>query len=246
MAKLKFDTLGEKYYEAGIEKCVLYLKNSSNQYPKGVAWNGLVSVSENASGGEVEPYYMDDIKYLELRDTEEFEATIEAYTYPEEFELCDGSYLLDDGVYIRQQPRKEFGLCYKTLKGNDISGEDYGYKLHLIYNATASPSDRDYETINDDPEALLFSWDVSSVPIKVEGSKPTSQLILDSTKIGKKGMKFLEEALYGTADSDSYLPSPSEVLAIIAESKNDAILVDNVGNVIVTNDGYLIKIEESF
>jgi len=244
MAKLQFDAPGEKLFETGVENCVLYLKDSSGRYPKGVAWNGITNVTSGNAGGEAESYFMDGIKYLELRENDLFHGTIEAYTYPEEFEVCDGSLELEEGVFLRQQRHAEFGLCYKTLLGNDTKFEDYGYKLHIIYNATATPSERSYATINNDPELSTFSWDISTVPIVVSGCRPASELVLDSTKIGRRGMKFIEDILYGSDSNDPYLLFPREIAELVALSKMDVVLVDGYGNVIGTNDGYNIKIEE--
>lgn len=184
MSKLVWDTIGTHFYETGIKNGVLYIRDdNSGAYPLGVPWNGLISVTENPSGAEASPLYADNIKYLNLISNEIFGATIEAYTYPDEFLACDGSYSFDSGILIGQQPRKTFGLAYKTMIGNDISGESYGYKIHVIYGAIASPSDRAYQTINDSPEAITFSWEISTTPVEVAGFKPVASMVLDSTKI---------------------------------------------------------------
>lgn len=215
MAKLIWDATGERYYETGVKFGVLYVQEGT-AYPKGVAWNGLTAVTESPSGAEATPLYADDIKYLNLVSAEEFGATIEAYTYPDEFMACDGSAALADGVYIGQQPRKTFGLCYRTAVGNDIENNNFGYKLHLIYGALAAPSEKAYATINDSPEAITFSWEVSTTPVNVTGHKPTASLVIDSTKVSKEQMAALEAALYGSEEKEAYLPLPDEVLTIIS------------------------------
>lgn len=214
MAKLVWDKTGERLYETGVSHGVLYVQNSTGAYPTGVAWNGLTAVTESPSGAEATPLYADDIKYLELRSAEEFGATIEAYTYPTEFEACDGSAELAEGVTIGQQDRKAFGLCYRTIVGNDVKKNDLGYKLHLIYGATASPSEKGYQTVNDSPEAITFSWEVTTTPINVDGFKPTSSLTIDSTKVDKSKLDALEAKLYGDESTEATLPTPDEVAAI--------------------------------
>lgn len=215
MPKIVWDNVGERFYEAGIDRGVLYPQDEKGEYPLGVPWNGLTGVTESPTGAEPTPLYADNIKYLELMSVEEFGANIEAYTYPEEFELCDGSAELTPGVTLGQQPRKSFGLSYRTRLGNDLLGEDYGYKIHLIYGAKAAPSDKGYETINDTPDAITFSWDVTTTPVPVEGVKPTASLVIDSTKVDKEKLKLLEDALYGTEEKEATLPLPDEVLAIL-------------------------------
>lgn len=216
MAKLVWDKTGERLYETGVSHGVLYVQDSTGAYPTGVAWNGLTAVTESPSGAEATPLYADDIKYLELRSAEEFGATIEAYTYPKEFEACDGSAELAEGVTIGQQDRKAFGLCYRTIVGNDVKKNDLGYKLHLIYGATASPSEKGYQTVNDSPEAITFSWEVTTTPINVDGFKPTSSLTIDSTKVDKSKLDALEAKLYGAESAEATLPTPDEVAAIFA------------------------------
>lgn len=216
MAKLVWDKTGERLYETGVSHGVLYVQDSTGAYPAGVAWNGLTAVTESPSGAEATPLYADDIKYLELRSAEEFGATIEAYTYPKEFEACDGSAELAEGVTIGQQDRKTFGLCYRTIVGNDVKKNDLGYKLHLIYGATASPSEKGYQTVNDSPEAITFSWEVTTTPINVDGFKPTSSLTIDSTKVNETKLAALEAKLYGTESVEATLPTPDEVAAIFA------------------------------
>lgn len=211
MAKLVFDESGKRFYETGVSKGVLYVQDASGAYPQGVAWNGLTAVNEAPSGAEATPLYADDIKYLELRSAEEFGATIEAYTYPDEFEQCDGSAEIAEGVVIGQQARKAFGLCYRTIVGNDIQGNDLGYKLHLIYGATAAPSEKAYATVNDSPEAVTFSWEVTCTPVDVEGFKPTATVVIDSRKVDAEKLAALEAKLYGTESEEAQLPLPAEI-----------------------------------
>lgn len=218
MAKIVWDQSGQRLYETGVKMGVLYVQDSSGAYPKGVAWNGLTAVNETPSGAEATPLYADDIKYLNLRSAEDFGATIEAYMYPEEFEQCDGSAELAPGVKIGQQARNAFGLCYRTVLGNDIAGNDYGYKLHIIYGATAAPSEKSYATINDSPEAITFSWEVNCTPVEVEGFKPTASLVIDSTKVNAEKLAALEAKLYGGESSEAMLPLPAEIAAIFKEA----------------------------
>ena len=215
MAKLIWDNVGERLYETGVKNGVLYVQENG-AYPKGVAWNGLTAVTESPSGAEATPLYADDIKYLNLFSAEEFGATIEAYTYPDEFAACDGSASLAEGVYIGQQARKTFGLSYRTALGNDTNGQDYGYKLHLIYGAMASPSEKAYATINDSPEAITFSWEVTTTPVNVTGFKPTASLTIDSTKVDKDKLATLEAMLYGTDEEEAKLPLPDEIAQLMS------------------------------
>ena len=215
MAKLVWDESGKRLYETGVEKGVLYVQGENGQYENGVAWNGLTAVTESPSGAEPTALYADDIKYLELFSAEEFGATIEAYTYPEEFEACDGSASLGTGVTIGQQDRKAFGLCYRTIVGNDVKGNEHGYKLHLIYGAKAKPSEKAYATVNDSPEAVTFSWEVTTTPVNVAGFKPTASVTIDSTKIQPDKLKAIEDKLYGTASEEATLPLPDEIKQII-------------------------------
>ena len=222
MSRITWDTVGERYYETGVKMGVLYPIQAGGLYNKGVAWNGLTAVTESPSGAEATALYADDIKYLNLLSNEEFGATIEAYTYPEEFAECDGSVALANGVMIGQQKRKIFGLCYRTAIGNDVDGSDYGYKLHLVYGCLASPSEKAYATINDSPEAITFSWEVSTTPVSVTGFKPTSQLTIDSTKVDPLKLTSLEDILYGKngdgeAATEPRLPLPDEVAALFSE-----------------------------
>lgn len=204
MARLEWDGTGEKIFETGVEKGVLYPINAQGVYTPGVAWNGLTSVSESPSGAEATALYADDIKYLNLYSAEEFGATIEAYTYPDEFAACDGSAELATGVVVGQQARKVFGLCYRTLLGNDVDGQDHGYKLHLIYGAMCSPSQKQYQTVNDSPSAITFSWEVKTTPVNVPNLKPTASLVIDSTKVDSTKLTTLENRLYGTDGTVSY------------------------------------------
>ena len=211
MPKLTWDNTGERIFETGVKQGVLYPIQSDGKYTKGVAWNGLTAVTESPSGAEATALYADDIKYLNLLSNEEFGATIEAYTYPDEFAECDGSAELATGVMIGQQKRKIFGLCYRTTIGNDVDGNDYGYKLHLVYGCLAAPSEKGYSTINDNPDAITFSWEVSTTPVNVEGFKPTSQITIDSTKADPTKLAALEAILYGSAETEAKLPLPDEV-----------------------------------
>ena len=217
MAKIEWDKTGERLYETGVKNGVLYVQEGG-QYPKGVAWNGLTAVTESPSGAEATPLYADDIKYLNLISAEEFAATIEAYTYPDEFAACDGSASLVDGVMIGQQARKTFGLCYRTTIGNDTNGNDYGYKLHIIYGALAAPSEKAYATINDSPEAITFSWEVTTTPVNVTGAKPTASITIDSTKADAEKLAKLEGILYGANETEARLPLPDEIKTIFTAS----------------------------
>ena len=220
MSKLVWDKTGERLYETGIKNGVLYVQSESGTYPTGVAWNGLTAITESPSGAETTALYADDIKYLNLMSNEEFGATIEAYTYPEEFAECDGSKELVNGVMIGQQARKTFGLCYRTALGNDTEGNDHGYKLHIIYGALAAPSEKAYSTINDSPEAITFSWEITTTPVNVSGAKPTASIVIDSIKADPTKLAALEDILYGK-DGDSgsgtgpRLPLPDEIKTLM-------------------------------
>lgn len=215
MAKLQWDKAGERLYETGVKKGVLYVQDNTGAYPLGVAWNGLVGVSESPSGAEPTPLYADDTKYLNLMSAEEFGATVEAYTYPDAFAECDGSASIGTGVMIGQQSRKPFGLSYVTTIGNDTEGVDHGYKIHIIYGCNASPSEKSYQTINDSPEAITFSWELTSTPVPVTGKKPTSTIVIDSTKITEAHLTAIEALLYGTESEAAKLPTPDELIAIL-------------------------------
>ena len=213
--KLIWDKTGERFYETGINKGVLYPQAAEGTYPKGVAWNGLTAVNESPSGAEATPLYADNIKYLNLMSTEEFGATVEAYTYPDEFAACNGEAALTEGVAIGQQARKAFGMAYQTRVGNDIDGTELGYKIHLIYGALAAPSEKAYSTINDSPEAITFSWELTTTPVEVTGFKPTATLVIDSTKVEAEKLAAIEAVLYGSESEEARLPLPDEVLSII-------------------------------
>lgn len=216
MAKLAWDQTGKRFYETGVDRGVLYIPDSQGAYVNGVAWNGLTSVSESPSGAEPNAQYADNIKYLNLFSAEEFSATIEAFTYPEEFNQFDGLGTPTPGVLIGQQARRNFGLAYRTLLGNDLNGNDYGYKLHLIYGCMASPSEKAYNTVNDSPEPITFSWEISTTPVAVAGRKPTSIITIDSTKVDATKLAQLELQLYGDTAVDPYLPLPDTVITHFA------------------------------
>lgn len=216
MSKLSWDQVGERFYETGVRRGVLYPQNTSTGlYPLGVAWNGITAINESPSGAEASDQYADDIKYLSLMSKETFSCTIEAFTYPDEFKECDGSAEIATGVTIGQQSRKAFGLCYRTVVGNDVANEDYGYKLHIVYGCKASPSEKAYNTINDSPEAISFSWEVNTTPVEVDGYKDTATVVIDSTKISSAALAALEEVLYGSEEADPRLPLPAEIISII-------------------------------
>ena len=215
MSKIVWDAVGEHTFETGVRNGVLYLKDAEGAYTTGVPWNGLTSVSESPEGAEATDLYADDIKYLTLMSAENFKATIEAYTYPVEFEECDGSATIAKGVVIGQQSRKPFGLCYRTSIGNDTDGNEHGYKLHIVYGCQASPSEKQYSTINDSPEAITFSWEVNTTPVNVTGKKPTATLIIDSTKADKAKLTALEAILYGSESTEPRLPLPDEIATLM-------------------------------
>lgn len=215
MSKIVWDAVGQRKYESGVDRGVLYVMSALGTYPAGVAWNGLTSVTESPSGAEAEPIYADNIKYLNLQSTEEFGATLEAYTTPDEFAECDGMVEVAPGLVIAQQNRKAFGLCYRTKLGNDVNGLEHGYKLHLIYNALAAPSEKSYNTINDSPEAITFSYELTTTPVPVTGHKPTATLVIDSTKVDALKLAALEDLLYGTTEGSPQLPLPDAVIALL-------------------------------
>ena len=215
MAKLIFNNVGERLFETGVKNGVLYVMGDDGAYGNGVVWNGLTAVTESPSGAETTPLYADDVKYVVIYAAEEFGATVEAYTYPEEFEQCDGSAAIADGITIGQQTRKSFGMCYKTSVGNDVQGQDYGYKIHIIYGAKAAPSEKSYSTINDSPEAVTFSWELSTVPVPVEGHNPTATMVIDSTRVPAEKMALIEAKLYGSEEAEATLPLPNEILELI-------------------------------
>ena len=215
MSKLIWDNTGERLYETGVDHGVLYPIQEGGLYTKGVVWNGLTAITESPSGAEATPLYADNIKYLNLVSAEDFGCTIEAYMYPDEFAECDGSAEIATGVYAGQQDRKVFGLCYRTILGNDTDSNGHGYKLHLIYGCLASPSEKSYSTVNDSPEANTFSWEVKSTPVNVSGFKPTASLTIDSTKVNAEKLANLEKVLYGSESTEAKLPTPDEVVAIV-------------------------------
>jgi hypothetical protein len=214
MAVLTWDQVGERLYETGVDHGVLYIPDEAGVYDSGYAWNGLTTVTESPSGAEATPIYADNIKYLNMISLEEFGATIEAYTYPEEFGQCDGTAVPKVGVFVGQQTRKTFGLSYRTRIGNDLEGADLGYKLHLVYGATAAPTEKAYATINDTPEAITFSWEITTTPVPVTGLKPTSVLTIDSTLVDSADLLALETLLYGAVATEPQLPPPDAVIAL--------------------------------
>lgn len=225
MTVLTWDNIGERLYETGVDHGVLYIPDGSGVYSDGFAWNGLTTVTESPSGADSNPQYADNIKYLNLISAEDFGATIEAFTYPDEFAQCDGTAFASPGVAIGQQSRKSFGLAYRTRVGNDVDGTDHGYKLHLIYGCQATPSDKAYATINDSPSAISFSWDVTTTPVAVAGHKPTAQMVIDSTKVDAGALATLEGMLFGTAGTDPRLPLPDEVISVFTGSLTSERLV---------------------
>lgn len=218
MAVLTWDGVGQRFYETGVDRGVLYIPNNG-VYDTGYAWNGLTAVTESPSGAEPTALYADNIKYLNLVSAEEFAATIEAYTYPDEFMQCDGTAQPSAGVSVAQQVRKTFGFSYRTKKGNDVDGADFGYKIHLVYGALAAPSEKAFASVNDSPEAITFSWELTTTPVPVPGLKPTALITIDSTKVSAARLKTLEDALYGTAGTTARLPMPEEVMSIFANDQ---------------------------
>lgn len=234
MTKLKWDQPGERLYETGVDHGVLYRTNPAGEYANGYPWNGLVNVSESPSGAEATPLYADNMKYLNLVSAENFGATIEAFTYPDEFEECDGSAEIAPGITIGQQNRKSFGLSYRSLIGNDLVGTDYGYKLHLVYGALAAPTEKARATVNETPEAVTLSWELSTTAVEVPGFRPSATLVLDSTKVDAEQLAVLEDILYGTPGTDPRLPLPAEVAALFNGTVTEVVPTEptKVGNVI--------------
>ena len=223
MTRIEWDEVGKRYYETGVSKCVLYPQKSDGTYPKGVAWNGITGITETPSGAEATDLYADNIKYATLRSAETFGATIEAYTSPDEWALCDGSAEPLKGVKVGQQSRNSFGLTYVTEVGNDTStDEDDGYKIHFVYGGTASPSERGYTTKNESPEAITFSWEVSTTPVNVPNLKPASFISISSLEISKEALKAVEDVIYGTEEKEARLPLPEELFRIIQEADPEA------------------------
>lgn len=216
MAKIEWDAVGERLYETGVDRGVLYIPDEDGVYDTGVAWNGLVTVNETPTGAEESPQYADNIKYVSLYSAEEFGATIEAFTYPDEFAPFDGLFSPTEGVSFGQQPRRSFGLSYRTRIGNDLEGDSLGYKIHLVYGCRATPSEKSYSTVNDSPEAITFSWEVTTLPVAVTGGRPTSLVVIDSTKVAEAALKSLEDILYGTTEDDPALPLPDEIVNIFS------------------------------
>ena len=250
MSRIKWDEIGTRFFETGLDHGVLFIRDEDG-YRNGVPWNGLVSVTETSSGADANPMYADDIKYLNLIAAEDFGATIEAYTYPDEWSECEGFADISTGATIGQQLRKTFGLSYQTRKGNDVAGTDYGYKIHLVYGVLASPSDRGYQSINDNPDAITFSWTVTTTPLNVPGKKPTAHLVIDSVKTDPQILSMLEDLIYGREASsgkdaiDSRLPTPEAVLYILAHGtlyqENDEPLLDSSGNPILDHTNAAIQ-----
>ena len=213
---IAWDAPEDRLYETGVDRCVLYHRDSTGAYPSGVAWNGITAINENPSGADATKLWADNIKYLTLRAAEEYGFTIEAYTYPDEWMECDGSASIVTGAYIGQQERKTFGLCYRTLIGDDIEHNDHGYKLHLVYGCSASPSGKNYQTVNDSPEAITFSWECDTTPVPVTGHKPTATIVIDSTKVDATKLAALETLLYGDGTTDAQLPLPATVISTLS------------------------------
>lgn len=226
--KLTWDEISKRLFETGVSQGVLYPVSTIGTYPLGVAWSGLTAVTESPSGAEANPIYADNIKYLNMISAEDFGATIEAYMYPDEFAECDGSAALATGVVIGQQKRRGFGFCYKTVLGNDTEMNDYGYKLHLVYGCIAAPSEKSYSTVNESPEAMTLSWEITTTPVPVTGFKPTACLTIDSTKVDPAKLATLEDILYGTAEADARLPLPDEVYAIMSEPAPSALALSTI------------------
>lgn len=218
MSRLIWDAIGEKFYEMGTKMGVLYLMKEDGSYENGVAWNGLTAVTESPSGAEETKLYADDIKYASLRSAEEYDYTIEAYTYPEEWEPCDGSAQVATGVTIGQQKRKGFGFSWVTTVGNDVSDE-VGKKIHIAWNSTASPSEKSYASINDSPDAITFSWECSTSPVNVSGFRPTSHMEIDCSKLKADTVKAIEDKLWGTENAEATLPTPTEIITLVTTSE---------------------------
>ena len=228
MAKIVWDDTGKRLFETGIDHGTLYPMDNNGAYPLGVAWNGLTGVTESPSGAEATPLYADNIKYLNLLSAEQFGGTVEAFTYPDEFALLDGSAAPTPGVLLGQQARGVFGLAYRTILGNDVEGQALGYKLHLIYGATAAPSEKGYKTVNDSPEAITFSWAINTVPVPTDGYKPTASVIIDSTLVDPTKLATLEDILFGTVGADPRLPLPDEVISVLELAVPDPVALSSI------------------
>ena len=241
MSRLVWDKVGERIYETGVDRMVLYLYDTeTKKFKNPVAWNGITAFNESPSGAEPTALWADNIKYLNLMSAEEYGATLEAYTYPDEFEECDGSKELAPGVMIGQQSRKLFALCYRTLIGNDTEGTDLGYKLHIVYNCLASPSERGHATVNDSPEAANPSWEISTTPVEATGSKPTATVVIDSTKVDAETLAAFEDLLYGTANTDGTLPFPDEIAAFFGGASGVSIELNRHSLNLVEGDTYTL------
>lgn len=253
MTALTWDQVGERLFETGVDKCVLYIPDASGTYVNGYAWNGITSITESPSGAESSKQYADNMVYLNLVSAEEFSATLEAFMWPDEFNQCDGTAEPEPGVFVGQQTRKTFGLCYRTRLGNDVDSTDHGYKLHLIYGALAAPSEKAYSTINDSPEATTFSWEITTTPVNVAGLKPTAQLTIDSTQVAAADLTELENFLYGTVGTEPSLPLPDSVIAVFSgaltevtptaptyDAGTDTITIPTVTGVIYKIDGEVV------
>lgn len=215
MSKIAWDLTGERLWETGLDRGVLYVRDSKAEYPAGVPWNGLISVTEGVSGGEANPFYADNIKYANVMSNEEFNPSIEAYMSPVEFDECDGSKEIAPGISIGQQARKVFGMSYRTKIGNDVDDADHGYKIHLVYGAQAAPSEKSRQTINESPELMTLSWECTTTPVEVTGAKPTAHLTINSTTVAPEKLAALEAILYGSEDTEARLPLPDEVVTLV-------------------------------
>lgn len=225
MTVLEWDKVSEKVFEAGVDRGVLYLPNAQGEYVEGFAWNGLISVAESPSGAESNKQYANNRVYLNLTSAEEFAATIEAFTYPDKFAECDGSAELAPGVFVSQQRRKTFGLSYRSLVGNDVDNTDYGYKLHLVYEGLAAPTEKTFTTLNESPEAGTFSWEISTTPVNVPGHRPSATIVIDSTKVDAGNLADLEQILYGTAGVDARLPLPTEIISLFGGASVEVVAI---------------------
>lgn len=237
---LKWNQVGDKIFETGVDRGVLYIPDVNGDYTEGVAWNGLISLKRSSAGGQVTPYYIDGIKYLHYAPAEDFSAVLEAFTYPDEFAIFDGAAEIDMGFFVNEQPRKMFGLSYRTKVGDDVDSHNLGYKIHLVYGALAIPTEQTYQTMGDSPEATLFSWDISALPVNVPGFKPAASLTLDSTKLDIAAMYGLENILYGDFENDPRLPLPNEIAVFIAENSNLPLIMTEDNNMLLSDNGSIL------